>query len=70
MPDTKVSRRQLAAALAAVVPALAQTAPPQGLTASAGDLAAAARGEIGRNSEALARTNVPIMLEPAFSFRA
>jgi hypothetical protein len=69
MPE-KLSRRELALAVAAAVPAAAQTSPPpQAAPPAAEDVEAAAREQVQRYSELLAKTEVPILLEPSFTFR-
>ena len=66
----KVTRRELAAALAsAPVLAQAQTRPSAAPAAPDGELQAA-RERIRNNSEALARVAVPMTTEPAFQFKA
>jgi hypothetical protein len=63
----KLSRRELAtAAVAAVVapPGESQTAQP------AADLAKVVHDASQRNSEALAKFEIPIATEPAFQFKA
>lgn len=62
----KLTRRKLAAALAA--PALA-AAEAQTQTPPAGPLASA-RDRIRANSEALAQKTLPMTVEPAFQFKA
>jgi hypothetical protein len=64
----KLTRRELAAALASGA-ALAQNSPrpPE---ASGADLDKAARERIRTNSQRLARHGVPMATEPAFQFRA
>jgi hypothetical protein len=69
MPDHKVSRRELAIAVAAAVPALAQTAAPQQPTSTSEDLDAAAREQVRRYGELLRKTELPVLLEPSFIFR-
>jgi hypothetical protein len=61
----KLRRRDLAAALLA--PAAA--AQPQTATPPADDLAAA-RARLKTNADALAKIDVPMSTEPAFSFKA
>jgi hypothetical protein len=68
----KVTRRQLAAALASA-PLAAQTADklklmPQGETAA--EELKAASDRVRRNTETLSKAPVPRSTEPAFSFRA
>jgi hypothetical protein len=60
----KVTRRSLVTNVLAV-PAIAQTAP-----ATAQDELQAARENVRRNAEALAKVNVPVETEPAFLFKA
>jgi hypothetical protein len=69
MADNKVSRRQLAAAVAGALPALAQTGAAQRPPLPGDDLNASAREQLKRSSEALAKTEVPILLEPSFTFQ-
>jgi hypothetical protein len=63
MADEKVTRRQLALAVAGALPVLAQTPPADE------DLNAAVREQVQRNRQALAKIEIPIMLEPSFAFR-
>jgi hypothetical protein len=63
----KITRRELAAALAAGPAAL--DASPQS-EASAGDLLTAAKERIKADSEALAKESLPMTTEPAFQFKA
>ena len=62
----KLTRRQLAAALAAAPAgaALAQTAPAQ-----PEDLDAAARTRLKGNADALRAVKLPVETEPAFQFK-
>jgi hypothetical protein len=69
MTGNKLSRRDLAAAVAAAVPALAQTTAAQRPASPEEDLSASAREQVKRNGETLAKTEVPILLEPSFTFR-
>jgi acyl-CoA reductase-like NAD-dependent aldehyde dehydrogenase len=66
--NTPLSRRELAAALAAAVPALAagQATPPQ----PADDPTRAAADRLRSSSEQLAKAALPMDTEPAFQFRA
>lgn len=59
-----VSRREIAAALALAVPAMAQQPP-----ASAEDLDAAAREQFARSGDLLRKFKVPTATEPSFAFR-
>jgi hypothetical protein len=65
----KLTRRQLAAALAPVVlpPAMARA---QAGNPPAGEELEAARERLKANAQALAATNVPMATEPAFQFKA
>jgi hypothetical protein len=60
----QLTRRKLAATLLAPAAALPQTATPPA------DEAAAARARLKTNADALARVDVPMSTEPAFSFKA
>jgi hypothetical protein len=61
----KITRRKLAAMLAASAPAaLAQTQPPSG------DPLQAAKDRIKANGDALAKESVAMSTEPAFQFKA
>jgi hypothetical protein len=67
----KITRRQLAEVAAGsliVVTATAQT--PATAPATAQDLDKAARESHKENSEALAKFEIPMSLEPAFQFKA
>jgi hypothetical protein len=64
----KLTRRQLAAALAATAPLAAQESPPQPAT-PAEELKAAAE-RLRRTTGSLAKFPVPMAAEPAFSFKA
>jgi hypothetical protein len=67
----KITRRKLAAALAA--PALAgrmPTAAAAQTTATPADPLEAAKARIKANSDALAKQDVPMSTEPAFQFKA
>jgi hypothetical protein len=59
----KLTRRKLAAALLAPAAAAQQQPPP------ADDLAAA-RARLKANADAIAKVEVPMSTEPAFSFKA
>ncbi|MDX2152189.1 MAG: hypothetical protein SFV54_15735 [Bryobacteraceae bacterium] len=61
----KVTRREVAAALLAGVPAAGQ----QPAAPAAADELAAARETLARNAEALTQYEVAITTEPAFVFR-
>ena len=63
-----LTRRQLAAALAAAAPLAAQEAPPQPAT-PAEELKAATE-RLRRTTGTLAKFDVPMAAEPAFSFKA
>jgi hypothetical protein len=64
--DAKLTRRELAAALAAALPAAAQTpAAP-----APEDFDAISRAQIKQNSEQLAKTVLPMSVEPSFVFKA
>jgi hypothetical protein len=69
MADNKLSRRQLAAAVVAAAPVLAQTGTAQRPALPGDDLNASAREQVKRTSETLAKTAVPMLLEPSFAFR-
>jgi hypothetical protein len=66
----KMTRRKLAAALAA--PALVGTMPSAAAaqTTAPADPLAAAKALIKANSDALAKEEVPMSTEPAFQFKA
>jgi len=66
----KMTRRKLAAALAA--PALAGTIPSAATaqTTAPADPLEAAKAGIKANSDALAKEEVPMSTEPAFQFKA
>jgi hypothetical protein len=64
----KLTRRQVAAAIAATAPLAAQEAPPQPAT-PADELKAAAE-RLRRTTGTLAKFEVPMAAEPAFSFKA
>lgn len=66
----KVTRRQLAGALLGAPPLLAQAQPEPAQPETAAELLAAGRERIRRNVESLAKVQVPMNTEPAFSFRA
>jgi len=65
----KLTRRDLAAALAASVPALAS---PRAVPAKAeeDELLAAARAQVLKNAGRLAASEIPMATEPAFLFKA
>ena len=63
----KLTRRKLAAVLAAPAAAVAAQAQPQGAPV---DEVEAARQRIRSNAEALAKVDVPTQVEPAFAFKA
>jgi hypothetical protein len=67
-PDKKITRRQLAG-VAAVVSLQAVTASAQA-PATVQDFDDAARESHKQNSEALAKFDIPMSLEPAFQFKA
>jgi hypothetical protein len=60
----KITRRQLAGVAAGSVAAIAQ------VPATTQDLDNAARASHKENSDALAKFDIPISLEPAFQFKA
>jgi hypothetical protein len=63
----KLTRRQLAWLLAGPEPSRPQ---PETREESAEQLLAAARERLRRNTEALAKVQIPTATEPAFQFRA
>ncbi len=65
----KITRRTLAASAVASAAAMAQN-PPAASPESPEELLAAARAQVKRNGEALAKFSVPMELEPAFQFKA
>jgi hypothetical protein len=66
----KISRRTLMqSAVMGAGAALSPAAPPQ-TPAAETDFPAAAHDQVRRNAEALAKANLPISTEPAFSFKA
>ena len=68
-PETRFTRRTLAAVLSSSAVLLAQTpAPP--LPSNADDELKAVRDTIRQNSEALAKVELPMSTEPAVQFRA
>ena len=67
----KITRRQLAGAAAgSVVVSLGAAAAIAQVPASTQDLDSAARESHKQNSEALAKFDIPMSLEPAFQFKA
>jgi hypothetical protein len=69
--STKMTRRQIAMALTAV-PALAQTTPPSTATGPAPQPVSSlekAQGDVREVSERLRKIEIPMDLEPAFTFR-
>ena len=69
MTQRRLTRRNLfatAAAVAAIAPATAQTQP----TTSTDDDLKSARDSIANNAAQLAKVEVPIATEPAFTFKA
>jgi hypothetical protein len=65
----KMTRRKLAASALASAAALAQTPPPP--RAETGEeLLKAAREQVKRTGETLAKQQVPMATEPAFQFKA
>jgi hypothetical protein len=62
----KLTRRELAAALAPAAAAIAQTAAP----ADAGSDLKAAQARLKASVDALARQQIPMDTEPAFQFKA
>jgi hypothetical protein len=72
----QITRRKLAAAVAAAVPLvgaaplLAQTVVPQTPPASPDDELKAARDRLKANGDTLAQQTVPMATEPAFQFKA
>jgi hypothetical protein len=68
----RLSRREIvwgAAGAALSVPAPGQT-PAAAVDPAVADFAKAARDAMQRNSEALAKTDIPVSTEPAFQFKA
>jgi hypothetical protein len=63
--STKLSRRQLAASLAAALPVMAQNVAP----APPSDLVAKARDALQKNGERLSQFEIPIAAEPSFIFK-
>jgi hypothetical protein len=63
----RLSRREVAAVLAAPAAAFAQ-APASPKPQAAEDLLEAARGQVRRNAELLAKQEMPMTTEPAFQF--
>jgi hypothetical protein len=63
--DAKLTRRQLAGALAAAVPGIAQTAP----VPAPDDYDAISRAQIKQNSAQMAKSVVPMSVEPSFVFK-
>ena len=68
----KITRRKLAAAALGSAAFASGTAAPQAPAASSRpeDLDAAAKEQVRKNSEALARFDLPMSAEPAFQFKA
>ena len=66
----KLTRRKLAAALAAPALAAGRTPPDEQSQPPAVDPLAAAKARIQANSQALAKESVPMTTEPAFQFKA
>jgi hypothetical protein len=67
----KITRRKLAAVLAAPAALAASVAPvAQAQAQPAGDPLQAAKDRIRTNGEALAKEIVPMATEPAFQFKA
>ena len=77
-PAARITRRQCAALLGAapLVAQVTSTAPPQGLpvptngSASPEQRLQKAYADVRRVSERLSKIEVPMTIEPAFSFRA
>ncbi|HUA22258.1 MAG TPA: hypothetical protein VMB25_26115 [Bryobacteraceae bacterium] len=68
--NTKLTRREAAAALSASVAALAQTPQPSNpLPASADEELQRARAVWRENADTLARVALPMATEPAFLFK-
>ena len=66
MAESKMTRRQLGAVIAAAVPAaMAQTATDP----NSKDDATVAREILKRNSDAIARFDLPVATEPSFVFK-
>ena len=63
----KMTRRQLAATAIASAAAMPQN--PPAAPDSPEELLAAARSQVQRNGEALAKVAIPMSLEPAFQFK-
>jgi len=66
----KLTRRKLAAALAAPALVGGRASPAEQSQSPAGDVLAAAKARIQANSQALAKETVPMTTEPAFQFKA
>ncbi|MEK7403747.1 MAG: hypothetical protein AAB225_01435 [Acidobacteriota bacterium] len=66
----KLTRRQAAAALVGAPALAAQAQPGAAKAETPAELLAAAKDRLRRNAETLARTQVPMSAEPAFSFKA
>ncbi|MGD0199117.1 MAG: hypothetical protein ABSD27_00045 [Bryobacteraceae bacterium] len=64
----KLTRRELAAALAGGAAALAQA--PGNAPETPDSLAQAAAEEVRKQAAAVAKVSIPIQTEPAFAFRA
>ena len=68
--DAKLTRRQLAVALAAAVPVSAQTPAQTAMPAPApDDYDAISRAQIKQNSAQMAKSVVPMSVEPSFVFK-
>ena len=65
----KITRRKLAASALASAAALAQT-PPPAPAESPEELLKAAREQVKRTGETLAKHRIPMATEPAFQFKA
>jgi hypothetical protein len=66
----KLTRRKLAAALAAPALVAGRASAAEQAQSPAGDALAAAKARIQANSLALAKATVPMTTEPAFQFKA
>jgi hypothetical protein len=68
--DAKLTRRQLAVALASAVPGIAQTAAQTAAPAPApDDYDAISRAQIKQNTEQMAKSVLPMSVEPSFVFK-
>jgi hypothetical protein len=67
--DAKLTRRELAAALAVAVPVSAQPAQTAAPVPAPDDYEAISRAQIKQNSEQMAKSVVPMSVEPSFVFK-